>query len=212
MKRILAAAISALLLVVVVPALALTAEEVQSAYYRSYGYERTQAYDDAIKALIPVADAYPHGYTVNLRLGWLYYLRAGHANAITHYRRALDAIPASLEARLGLLNPLLAFGRNDEAFVIVQQMLAVDRFNYYGNLRLAGLLHLQGKLDQAERVSRDMLALFPSDVSFLVELGSIKGDQGDAAAAALIFGDVLVLDPENIVARRFLKTKSPKPH
>ncbi|MEI6557706.1 MAG: tetratricopeptide repeat protein [Rhodospirillaceae bacterium] len=207
MMRALMAAGSALLLFAAMPALALTTDEIQAAYYRSYGYERTQAYDDAIKALVPVADAYPLGYTVNLRLGWLYYLRAGYANAITCYRKALDAAPASLEARLGLINPLLGLGRVNEALIIVQQILAVDRFNYYGNLRLVGLLHLQGKLDQAERVARDMLTLFPTDVLFLVELATLRSDQGDAAAAASLFGDALILDPENVVARRFLKSK-----
>ncbi len=184
---------------------ALTPDEIQSAYYRSYGYERTQAYDDAIKALVPVADAYPNGYTVNLRLGWLYYLRAGYANAITYYRKALDAVPASLEARLGLLYPLLALGRADEAFLVVQQILAVDRFNYYGNQRLVSLLHLQGKLDQAERVARDMLALFPTDVFFLVELATVRSELGDLAEATGLFKDALILDPENVAARRFLK-------
>ncbi len=195
----------ALFLLATTPALALTTDEIQAAYYRSYGYERTQAYDDAIKALIPISDAYPLGYTVNLRLGWLYYLRVSYANSVTHYRKALDAAPASLEARLGLLYPLLALGRNDEAFSIVQQILAVDRFNYYGNLRLVGLLHLQGKLEQAERVARDMLALLPTDVAFLTELATLRSEQGDAAAAASLFRDALILDPENVVARRFLK-------
>lgn len=208
MMRTLATIISAALLFTATAARAITTEEIQAAYYRSYGYERTQAYDDAIKALIPVADAYPQGYTVNLRLGWLYYLRAGHANAITHYRRALDSAPASLEARLGLVNPLVALGRVDEAFTVLQQILAADRFNYFGNLRLAGLLHLRGSLSQAERVTRDMLALFPSDVSFLVQLGLIMGDLAETAGAEAIFRDVLVLDPENITARRFLKSNT----
>ncbi|MEI8394455.1 MAG: tetratricopeptide repeat protein [Rhodospirillaceae bacterium] len=190
------------------PALALTSEDIQNSYYRSYNYERTHAYDEAIKSLIPVVDFLPRDYTINLRLGWLYYLRAGYADSITYYRRAIDAEPASFEARLGLLYPLLALARTDEAINIVQQILSVDRYNYYANQRLVAILHQNGRLDQAERASRSMLSLLPSDVFFLVELGVIKTEQGDKVAAAETFKNVLLLDPENVVARRYFSANT----
>ena len=57
----------------------------------------------------------------------------------------------------------------------------------------------------SERVARDMLTLLPTDVAFLTELATLRSEQGDAAAAASLFRDALILDPENVVARRFLK-------
>ncbi|CAK0771662.1 Tetratricopeptide repeat protein [Azospirillaceae bacterium] len=190
-------------------ALALTQDEVRQAYYRSYTYERMASYEDAIKALIPVFDAYPEGYTVNLRLGWLYYLRGNYANAIEHYRKAGRLSPLSLEARLGLLNPLIAQDRVQEAIDLSRQILEIDRYNYTANLRMVTLLRRQGKRDIAERLCLDVLAVYPADVLFLAELGQIKADLNQTSSATAIFNDVLTLDPENIVAKRYLKQNSP---
>jgi len=85
----------------------LSPEEIQKAYWDSYNYEKMQNYEDAIKALMPVYEAYPNGYTVNLRLGWLYYLQGHYANARYHYERAMKVAPASIEAKLGYTLPLL---------------------------------------------------------------------------------------------------------
>jgi tetratricopeptide (TPR) repeat protein len=52
----------------------LSYEEIKKAYEQSYLYEKIGDYKNAIRVLIPVYEAYPSGYTVNLRLGWLYYL------------------------------------------------------------------------------------------------------------------------------------------
>ncbi|MFN3077532.1 MAG: tetratricopeptide repeat protein, partial [Alphaproteobacteria bacterium] len=191
------------------PVSAMTETEVRDAYLRSYGYERTLSYEDAIRALIPVADASPSEYKVNLRLGWLHYLRASHVPALAHYRKALDAIPTSIEARLGLLNPLIALERLEEATAVARQILTLDRYNYYGNLRLATLLRRQGQHDMAERVCRDLLALYPEDVSFLTELATLKAEQGQTEEATATFREIRILDPENVAAQRYLMARRP---
>ena len=71
-----------LLLLVSANLLALTDAEIRDAYYKSYNYEKIQNYSDAINALMPVYNEFPNTYTVNLRLGWLYYLSTNYANAI----------------------------------------------------------------------------------------------------------------------------------
>ncbi|MEZ4765017.1 MAG: hypothetical protein R3C26_18115 [Calditrichia bacterium] len=88
--------------------LALTDAEIRDAYYKSYNYEKIQNYSDAINTLMPVYNEFPNTYTVNLRLGWLYYLIPNYANAISHYDRSIKISPYSLEAKLGRLLPLLA--------------------------------------------------------------------------------------------------------
>jgi len=70
--------------------------EIRDAYYKSYSYEKTQNYADAIKVITPVITAYPQGYTVNLRLGWLYYLGGNYANSKTYYQAAMKIAPASI--------------------------------------------------------------------------------------------------------------------
>lgn len=192
----------------------LSDDEIRDAYHKSYRYEKSQNYDDAIKAITPVITAYPQGYTVNLRLGWLYYLSGNYANAKAYYQAAMKIAPASIEAKLGYTLPLLAQERYEESEMITKQILRVDASNYYANLRLAYSLRMQKKLDAAEEVLNNLLPSYPTDVKFLAELGLVKVAQNQREAARKIFSDVLILDPENIVAKEQLngavKTSEPK--
>ncbi len=90
----------------VTPVFALTEAQIKDAYYKSYTYEKMQDYENAINALSSVLNEYQDGYTVNLRMGWLYYLKTNYANSISHYQTAIKAAPSSIEAKLGYLNPL----------------------------------------------------------------------------------------------------------
>lgn len=183
----------------------LSDEEIQRAYYKSYNYEKIENYNNAIKALMPVYEEYGNTYTVNIRLGWLYYLQKKYANSFEHYSKAIQIIPTSLEAKTGRLLPLLAQDRyaeaEQEAFVI----LKIDHYNYYGNVRLAYALRQQKKLDMAEQVNLKMLAIYPLDVTFLTEYALVNHAKGDIAAAVKTFRSVLILDPENVTAKDYLK-------
>ena len=86
-----------------------TDAEIREAYHKSYRYEKAQNYTDAIKALAPVVTAYPAGYTVNLRLGWLNYLTGGYATARKHYEAAIKTAPDSIEAKLGHTLPQIHY-------------------------------------------------------------------------------------------------------
>lgn len=180
------------------------AADLAGAYKRSLDYERVQDYQNAIRALAPVYESTPNGYTVNLRMGWLFYLNGNHANAEAHYDVATKAAPMALEPKLGRLLPLLAQGRWSEAETLAYQVVSVDHFNYYGNLRLAIALRMQGKLDAAHQIALKMTGAYPSDVLHLSELAQIQDARGEKAEARRIFGEVLLLDPENQTARRYL--------
>ena len=182
-------------------AAALTEVEIRDAYHKSYRYEKAQNYADAIKALAPVATAYPAGYTVNLRLGWLYYLSGSYATSRTCYQSAIKTAPDSLEAKLGHTLPLLAQERYDEAETATKQILRLDPVNYTANLRLAFAQRMQKKYDAAEAVLNGMLILYPTDLSLLTEFALIKLAKDQKADAKRVFNDVLTLDPENVIAK-----------
>ncbi len=176
---------------------------IKAAYLKSYNYEKMQNYPDAIKALLPVYEQFPKGYTVNIRLAWLYYLNANYANSIEHYETALESTPYSLEAKVGRLLPLLAQGKYDQVEEEAFNIMNVDYYNYYANLRLLVALRLQQKYDVAEKIAIKMLTVYPIDVSFLTEYALIKQAMGEIDQAAKTFADILILDPENITAGRF---------
>ncbi|WP_456484917.1 tetratricopeptide repeat protein [Desulfurobacterium sp.] len=186
---------------------AMNYNEIKIAYYKSFTYEKAGDYKDAIKALMPVYETYPKGYTVNLRLGWLYYLMGKYKNSEVHYRKAMEAIPSSVEAKLGLSLPLMAEKRWAEVESLMYKVIKTDYYNFYGNLRLAVALRNEGKAKLAEQIARKMLALYPSNVAFLTELGLDLFAQGKKKEAYATFSDVLILDPENTVAKHYLGIK-----
>lgn len=185
---------------------ALSDQEVRDAYYKSYQYEQTENYNDAIKSILIVYQEYPNTYTVNLRLGWLYYLNSNYANSLKRYADAGRIAPASLEAKLGHLLPLLAQQRYRDVEKEAFQILNIDYYNYYGNLRLAYALRMLKKHDTAEKIALKMLEIYPLDVSFLIEYALAKHGMGDVATAVESFHSVLTLDPENITAKGYLQT------
>ena len=186
----------------------MTYSEIRDAYSRSYIYEKSGDYKDAIKALMPVYKSYPNGYTVNLRLGWLYYLSGRYGDSEYHYKKALKAIPTSVEAMLGLMLPLMAQQRWGDVESLAYRILKIDYYNYYGNLRLSVALRNEKKFSIAEAVDRKMLSIYPTDVNFLNELALSLLGQNKKLYAKTIFENVLILDPENPVAKEYLRKLS----
>jgi tetratricopeptide (TPR) repeat protein len=178
--------------------------DIAGSYSRSYEFERQERYQDAIRALAPVYQAYPNAYTINLRMGWLFYLNGNYSNALSHYDVAIAAAPAALEPRLGRLLPLLAQARWADAETLAYQVVSMDHYNYYGNLRLIIALRMQKKLDAAYQVALKMVRAYPTDVLHLVELALVEDARGEAAEARRLFGEILILDPQNQTARQYL--------
>ena len=177
---------------------------IQAAYHKSYFYERMEKFADAIKVLMPVLKGFPSTYTVNLRMGWLYYRLGGFGNSLRHYEKAIQALPDSLEAKLGLQLPLLAQERYAEAEKISYQILRIDYYNYYANLRLVIALRRQRRADVALKAVETMLGRYPNDVLFLTEMGLLYAQLERRDEMTRVFQSVVLLDPENISAREHL--------
>lgn len=193
------------IVMIAIPVFAMSEAEIKEAYQKSYQYEESENYVDAIKSIWPVYKEYPKTYTVNLRLGWLFYLNKNYANSLDAYERAAQISPNSIEAQLGQLLPLMAQDRNKDVEKIAFQILENDYYNYYGNLRLSYALRKQEKYDSAEKVALKMLTVYPTDVLFLTEYGLTKDGRGEVEKAITVFLDILILDPENVIAKEYLK-------
>ena len=180
-------------------------EKIKDLYKKSFEFERENKIKDAIKVLMPIYKAYPQGYTINLRLGWLYYLMKKYSNSEYHYKKALEAIPNSIEAMLGLSLPYLAQERWKDVEQLMYRVLEIDYYNYYGNLRLCISLQKQKKFEVLEVVARKMLAIYPTDMNFLIQLGISLYYQGKFSSAKAVFQDILVLYPKSVIAKNYLK-------
>ncbi|MDQ7055330.1 MAG: tetratricopeptide repeat protein [Persephonella sp.] len=194
-----------ILMLFITDSYALDYQDIKMSYYRSYQYEKTGDYENAIKALVFVYNEYPDGYTVNLRLGWLYYLMKNYANSVFHYKNAIKSAPYSVEAKLWIHTSATCSEEIFRSRKICYQILNTDFYNYYGNLRLSYALRMEKKYETAIKIAQKMLALYPTDVNFLMELALSKFESGKKEEAKKIFLDVLILDPENVTAKEYLK-------
>ena len=185
----------------------LSFKEIQSAYNSSYTYETATKYKIAISSLNKVIKEYPKGYTVNYRLGWLYYLSGNYANSIKHLNIALFTYPYSVEI-LNTLN-LVNVARLDWGKVEVQSanIFKIDYYNYYANYWYTIALMRQKKYDQAIKISNKMLSVFPSNVTFLITLAESTYLNGSVADALLIFESAVILDKDNETANYYLGQK-----
>lgn len=185
----------------------LSFKEIQSAYNSSYTYETATKYKIAISSLNKVIKEYPKGYTVNYRLGWLYYLSGNYANSLKHLNTGLLTYPYSVEV-LNTLN-LVNVARLDWDKVEIQSanIFKIDYYNYYANYWYTIALMRQKKYDQAIKISNKMLSVFPSNVTFLVTLAESTYLNGSVADALLIFQSAVILDKDNETAKYYLGKK-----
>jgi len=182
----------------------LSTQDINLAYYRSYNYEKYANITDAIKSIQLIYKQYPKAYQINVRLAYLYELNRQYANAKMHYHKAIQALPYALSPKLGLLYVYNLSNDFKEASKLGYQVISMDYYNYYGNLRLAYALKKNKKWALAETLLVKMLILYPSDTLYLSELGEIKFLQKKYRRAKTIMQSVLVLEPENILAKTTL--------
>ena len=142
-------------------------------------------------------------------------LLAANQHRADHNREAFDAwrllslnvMSSPGAGKTALLErslPLLAQERYAEVEKAAFDILNVDYYNYFGNLRLCYALRMQEKFDVAEKVSLKMLTVYPVDIAFLTEYALTKVGQGDMAAALRVFANIRILDPENPTAKQYL--------
>lgn len=185
-------------------------DEIMECYKQSYQYEQMGAYLDAIKSLQYVYKEYPDTYTVNLRLGWLCYLNRNFADSINYYKKAMKASSYSVDAMLGISLPLMAQERWSQVEERMNQVLRIDYYNVYGNLRLAKALRFQGKNSIAQAIIDKMLVIYPTSVDFLAEKALNYIANGNLTAAEDMYRSVLYLSPTHVEANAFFAESQKK--
>jgi tetratricopeptide (TPR) repeat protein len=183
----------------------ITPEKISESYFKAYNYEKAGNYTDAIKALQLVYQDYPDAYGINNRLASLFLLQGYYRNAIEHYEKAIKALPNAISPKSGLMYVYILTKNYEEANKLGYQIINVDFYNYYANLRLAHVLRKSDKLDLADKVLVKMLIRYPSDILYLSEFGLLKYQQKEMERSKAIMLDVLILDPENFSAKSILQ-------
>jgi tetratricopeptide (TPR) repeat protein len=202
MKRIafLILAVCILLSGTIVFAADLPWSEVAAGYYRSYEHEQQKQYGEAIRDLEAVQKTYPNTYTVNYRIGWLYYLDKNNSKAMEHLKKALVISPNSVE----VMNTItLVHVAEADWHKVEEQSLRVLKADYYnltGNYWYSHSLKMQKKYNYAIKVDRKMLSVYPTSTVFLQELGENLLLDNKKEESAAVFSSLKVLIPGDTTA------------
>lgn len=172
----------------------------QAALLKSYKTAARRDYVSAIAPLKKLSRQNPQDYIVQLRLGYLYYLKKSYAPSVEYYTRAVRLRPSAVEPRLGLMLPLMAAKRYSRAIKIGQSILMIDPVNYTAISRMAFSLYLSRKYPGAIVQYRRLVQLYPADVTMRVGLGWSYLMDGQKNKARREFEKVLLISPANKLA------------
>lgn len=180
------------------------AEPNLDAYRKAAELEAEKNYKAAVSALVAVEPTKQQEYFANVRAGWLYYLAENHFYSRKSYETAVALAPKAVEPYVGLLLPLLAEKKFEQAEQTAREALKLDPKNYLVNLRLSYALRQLSKHAEAEKVSRPMLELYPSDVTLLLEHALALAGQKRDEEARDFFQMVQWLSPNDATAAQVL--------
>jgi tetratricopeptide (TPR) repeat protein len=174
------------------------------AWGRSVTLEVNGQYVAAARSLEAILKKEPGNEFAHLRSGWLYYLAGKYSTSIKHYQTAQKLNKQSLDARLGLMLPLMAQERWREAAQLAEAVIAESSLNYYAHLRLLiceeGLKNWVQLRDHALRMTR----YYPSDAGFQVYLARAYDHLGEKGAAREAYKHVLERYPGHVEASLYL--------
>ncbi len=174
--------------------------DVKGAYFESYLHENSQDYISALKDLEEVYKNNENFYTINYRIGWLYYLLQNYANSLFHLEKALESIPNSVE----VLNTQMVVYAALQNWEKVEQIgRATIKINYYDlttNYWYSLSLTKQEKYKKAIEIDRRILSLYPTSATFLRELGINLFYDEEYEEAKSVFESVIILNPTETIS------------
>lgn len=188
------------LLPLMLAALSAHAASPPDLYQASYELESAQDYQGSLARLEQLPST-QHDYVFHLRSAWLLYLLARYDASAAAYAAAVDAEPTSVEARQGLVLPLMALERWDEARQACEALLALAPDDYRGRSRLAWVLYNSGRYEDAAKRYADVLVHYPSDVEMRAGLGWSLLKLGRVTEAQAEFARVLRFAPSHVSAK-----------
>jgi tetratricopeptide (TPR) repeat protein len=196
--------VSSLLLAACLP---FCAQAQTEAFSSSYKLEARKQYAAAAQPLKALAEA--GNEFASMRLAWLAYLEGKHEIAERGYKELLERKPNIIDARLGLMLPLMALKRWDDAIAQGEMVLTQSAWDYVAHTRLLACHEALGQWEKVELHAKALSEAFPSDPTALVYLARAKVQKGDAPGAKDAYLQVLQRAPANPEANTFMVKNAP---
>ncbi len=161
---------------------------------RSYGkMPHQQAIERARGALDRALELDPDLAEAQASLGIWYSNRGDAANALPHFKRAIESNPNAAQAWHWYSLAMNSIARFDEAFDATQTAAALDPLSMIINHNLAGALIARGRLDEARVVAEKMRLIEPNSYWGPIDSGSIHAAKGQIAEAIMAYRQALAL-------------------
>jgi tetratricopeptide (TPR) repeat protein len=175
---------------------------LQSAFKSSYANETKSDFTAAIKDLKAVYSE--TSYEVNLRLGWLSYSAGLFTESMAYYKKAIDLMPASVEAKFGFVYPAAAVGNWDQVKTQYENILKIDAKNTQAHYRLGLIYYGREEFDKALQHFQVGFNLYPFDYDFNLMMAWTSLKMGKLREAKVLFNKVLLLSPDDESAKEGL--------
>jgi len=168
----------------------------------SYRLEALYQYDAALAALNSISS---DNELALLRRGWLNYLKGAHSNSIEQYKKAINKNNNSLDARLGIILPLIAQQRWREAAQDAGKVLEIAPWNYLAHVRLMECEEALKQWSQLAKHAESLSQHYPTDATAWVYAARANRSLGNNDAASRAYKKVLELIPDHVEAKLFVK-------
>jgi tetratricopeptide (TPR) repeat protein len=136
-------------------------------------------------------------YSINARLGWLYFLAKQYTESITYYEKAVKLKPYAIEVRFGLIKDYNALESWDKVKDQYEAILKIDGLNTTSLYWLGVLFYNRKDYDNAARNFEKIVNLYPMDYGSVIMLAWTKLYQGKKADAIVLFNQALLLSPND---------------
>lgn len=166
------------------------------AFSKSYHFENNKQYLKAITALEGVYAA--NSYPLNLRLGWLHYLKGDYVVAQSFYKKAIGIKPHSIEARLGYVYPTAAMENWNDVVSTYEEILEIDPNHSVVNFRMATIFFYRKEYEKAKGFAQKVLILYPFDFDTNYLLAQIELSLGNIIEAKAALKNCLQYNPSSM--------------
>jgi tetratricopeptide (TPR) repeat protein len=179
----------------------------ESVWQNSYQFESAGKYSEAIFAMETVAANSPDAELKLLRRGWLFYQAGKFDESIREYRLAMERNSRSIDARLGIMLPMLASKRWREAEQVARAVLELAPHHYTASVRLA--IAQEGLQDWAAltKTATTLVADYPSDATAYTYLARANAWLGKRPEALAAYSAVLARYPAHQEAKAYIDKK-----
>jgi tetratricopeptide (TPR) repeat protein len=174
-----------------------------NAFSESYKNEVSKDYEKAITAIKNVYSA--NSYEMNLRLGWLYFLKKEYIQSAKYYKTAISVQPKSIEAMLGLVNPGAELQNWTEVFDTYKRILQIDPYHSVANYRIALMYYYRKDYTNGQMHLQKVLDLYPFDYDSMLLMAQTKLAAGKITEAKSWYQKVLLYNPGDTTAKKALE-------